>query len=259
VEGGHKAIMYSRISGIDSEVLTEGFHLRVPWLQRPVIYDVRSKYKTFASPTGTKDLQTVNISVRVLYRPDDARLMEIYRTLGTNFDDRLLYSIVPEVLKSVVATFNAAQLTTMRTDVSRMISDELIRRAALFNVKLEDVSITELSFGPEYTAAVEAKQIALQNAKRAELYVEKARQERQQKIVEAQGEAEAAQLIGQAMKNNPGFLNLRKIEAAREIANTVANSQNRVFLDANALMLDVNNAEVSMDATKATAGKSSMW
>ena len=76
-----------------------------------------------------------------------------------------------------------------------MVRKELTDRARDFNIILDDVSITELSFGKEYTAAVEAKQVAQQEAQRAAFVVERAKQERQQKIVQAEGEAEAARMI----------------------------------------------------------------
>lgn len=69
--------------------------------------------------------------------------------------------------------------------------------------------------------------------------VEKAIQEKQSTIVRAEGEAQAAEMIGKAIVNNPGFLQLRKIENAREIASTVANSKNRVFLNAETLLLNL--------------------
>lgn len=76
-----------------------------------------------------------------------------------------------------------------------LIRRELVERARDFNIILDDVSLTELSFGKEYTAAVEAKQVAQQEAQRAAFYVERAVQEKQQKIVQAEGEAEAAKMI----------------------------------------------------------------
>eukprot|EP00730_Choanoeca_flexa_P016809 TRINITY_DN8012_c0_g1_i1.p1 TRINITY_DN8012_c0_g1~~TRINITY_DN8012_c0_g1_i1.p1 ORF type:complete len:169 (+),score=49.25 TRINITY_DN8012_c0_g1_i1:635-1141(+) len=121
--------------------------------------------------------------------------------------------------------------------------DNLTERAMEFWLVLDDVSITDLSFGAEYSRAVEAKQVAQQDAQRAAMLVETARQSRQQKIVEAEGEAQSAALIGEAIRQNPGFLQLRRIDAAREIAATVANSTNRVYLDSDQLLLNVDQFE----------------
>jgi len=104
---------------------------------------------------------------------------------------------------------------------------------------LDDVSITHVAFSPEFTHAVEAKQIAQQTALRAAFLVDQAIQEKQSIIVRAQGEAKSAELIGEAVRNNKGFLQLRRLEAAREIANTLATSGNKMMLDANTLLLNV--------------------
>jgi len=96
-----------------------------------------------------------------------------------------------------------------------------------------------LSFGAEYTAAVEAKQVAQQDAERAKFLVEKAEQERKSIVIKAQGEARSAKLIGDAVQKNPGFIALRRIEAARDIAQTMSHSPNRVYLSSEALLLNM--------------------
>uniref|UniRef100_M8BB12 Prohibitin n=1 Tax=Aegilops tauschii TaxID=37682 RepID=M8BB12_AEGTA len=128
--------------------------------------------------------------------------------------------------------------------VSREIRKILTERAKNFNIALDDVSITSLSFGKEFTHAIEAKQVAAQEAERAKFIVEKAEQDKKSAIIRAQGEAKSAELIGNAIANNPAFVALRQIEAAREIAHTIAASNNKVFLDSGDLLLGLQSLKM---------------
>jgi len=239
VQGGHRAVVFNRLLGMKQHVYGEGLNFNIPWFEYPIIFDIRTRPVNLQTLTGSKDLQMVTIAIRVLHKPDPNNLVWIYRTLGTNYDERILPSIMNECAKAVVARYNANELLTKRDVVSREISIDLQRRAGLFNIVLEDVAITHLSFSPEYARAVEAKQVAQQEAEKAKYIVLGAQQEKKTIITKAKGEAESAELIGHAVKKNPGFMKLRRIDAARDIADIVAKSGNKVYLNADSLLLNL--------------------
>lgn len=231
VKGGSRAVVFDRLTGVQKEVVGEGTHFLIPWLQRAILYDVRTKPRNITTTTGSKDLQMVSLTLRVLHRPEVPNLPRIYQSLGLDYDERVLPSIGNEVLKSIVAQFDAAELITQREIVSGKIREDLRKRANEFNIELEDVSITHMTFGKEFTKAVEQKQIAQQDAERARFTVEKAEQERQASVIRAEGEAEAAETISKALqKSGDGLLMIRRIEASKDIAQTLANSQNVTYL-----------------------------
>lgn len=231
VKAGTRAVIFDRLSGVKETVVNEGTHFLIPWLQKAIIFDVRTKPRIIPTTTGSKDLQMVSLTLRVLHRPDVQALPKIYQSLGQDYDERVLPSIGNEVLKSIVAQFDAAELITQREAVSNRIRTDLLKRAREFNIALEDVSITHMTFGKEFTKAVEQKQIAQQDAERARFIVERAEQERQANVIRAEGEAESADTISKAIaKSGDGLIQIRKIEASREIAQTLASNPNVAYL-----------------------------
>lgn len=242
VDGGHRAVLFDRFRGVLDESVGEGTHFLIPLLQKPFIFEVRTKARSISTVTGTKDLQMVNIALRLLSKPDVNSLPDIYRRLGLDYDERVLPSIGNEVLKSVVAQFNADQLLTERPYVSAMVRESLVKRAMDFHIHLDDVAITHLSYGPEFSRAVEQKQVAQQEAERSKFVVAKAEQERRAAVIRAEGESEAAKLISDATaKAGTGVIELRRIEASREIAATLSKSPNVVYLPSgNNMLLGLN-------------------
>jgi len=193
--------------------------------------DIRSKPRTIHSTTGTKDLQMVNISLRVLSRPEEDQLPKIYQTLNIDFDDRILPSIVNEVLKAVVAQYQAEELLSKRAEVSSQIAKQLFERARKFDLILDDVSITHLTFGREFARAIENKQVAQQEAETQFWLVAKAEQKRKAAVIRAEGEAEAAELISKAMAAvGNALVEVRRIDAAKDVTNALAKGRNVTYL-----------------------------
>ena len=105
-------------------------------------------------------------------------LSTIHREVGPDYRDRVLPSLGNEIMKAVVAQYNAEQLLTEREKVSERIRELLEERAEKYHIKLDDVSITHLAFGSDFNNAIEQKQVALQRAEKAKFVVARAEQEK---------------------------------------------------------------------------------
>jgi len=79
VKGGTRAVIFDRLSGVKEDVVNEGTHFLIPWLQRAIVYDVRTRPRNISTTTGSKDLQMVTLTLRVLHRPEVKMLPKIYQ------------------------------------------------------------------------------------------------------------------------------------------------------------------------------------
>ena len=103
-----RAVIFDRFSGVREKASPEGTHFLIPFLQRAILFDVRTKPRAIQTTTGSKDMQMVTLTLRVLSRPEISRVSQIYRSLGLDYDERVLPSIGNEVLKATVAQFDGA-------------------------------------------------------------------------------------------------------------------------------------------------------
>jgi hypothetical protein len=127
VDAGHRAIIFDRFQGVKNDIIGEGTHFFIPWVQKPIVFDCRSRPRNVPVVTGSKDLQNVNITLRILFRPVPDKLPYLYTTLGQDYDERVLPSITNEILKAVTAQFDAGELITQRELVSAKVRVRLLK------------------------------------------------------------------------------------------------------------------------------------
>ncbi len=232
VESGYRGIVFNPLSGMTGKVYGEGIHYKLPFLERVYIYSIRKDSELIDTEAASKDLQNVNVKLNVFFSPVASRLIDLHTQLGPDYVQKIIPSISKESIKAVLALKTAEEIISEREDVSRRIRESITERARPYNLQIHEVTFDELQFSSAFITAIERKKIAQQE-------FEESKSKSQAAVEKARGEAEAARIINQASSQSPAFIELRKIEAQKEIAATLAASQNVVYLPSDTiLMLD---------------------
>ena len=219
IEAGTRGVLknFGQIVGI----LGEGLHFRAPFVSAVTVVDVKTqRYESNAS-AASRDLQIVSTQIVLNYRPDQNAVDTLIREIGVDYERRIVDPAVQEALKAATANFTAEELITKRPEVSSAIQDVLESRLSERGVIVESVAITEFNFSEEFTRAIEAKQVAEQDALRAQNELRRAQIDAQQQVARAEAEAksrlEVARAEAEALRLqreviSPALLQLRFIE-----------------------------------------------
>ncbi|WP_414550255.1 prohibitin family protein [Anabaena sp. CCY 0017] len=211
VNAGERGVVM-QFGKVQDKVLGEGLHPIMPIVTSVKRLNVRVQQNTFKSDAASKDLQTITTELAVNWHLDPLQVNKIFQQVG---DERLIIDgiitpAVSEVLKAATAKKTAEEVITKRTELKEEIDNHLEKRLASYGIIIDDVSLVNFSFSPEFSRAIESKQIAEQEAKQAEFIAQKATQEAQADINRAKGQAEAQRL--QRLTLTPDLLQKQAIE-----------------------------------------------
>ncbi len=198
VPAGERGVLL-RWGGVQGTILGEGIHLVNPISDSVVNMNIKVQKDEINTEAASKDLQIVSATIATNYHLNPEKVNEIYKNVGINYLETVLMPSVEESVKSATAKYTATELLTKRQEVKSDISTQLKERLSKYDIIIDDVSITNFEFSSEFNAAIEKKQIAQQEAERAEYLRQKAEIEKETAILQAQGEAEAQKLQAQSL------------------------------------------------------------
>lgn len=201
--------------GSASDVAYEpGLHLKAPIIQQVVIMDVTTqKYESDAS-AASQDLQTVSGKLATNYHLAPESVPSIYKTLGMDYAVKVIQPLEQEIVKSVTAKYTAEQLITKREEVRQDIKAALTERLAPRGIIVEEVSIVNFDFSSSFNQAIEQKVTAEQNALKEQNQLKVVEYQAQQRIAQANGEAEAIKIQAQSVAAQGGadYVKLQAIQ-----------------------------------------------
>lgn len=200
VNAGERGVIM-HLGEVQNEILDEGFHPVLPVYTRVHKMSVRVKKVDVSVKVGTKDLQTLDLIVAVNWRIEPKQVNRVYQQIG---DDRqvketILIPAISEVLKAATPLRTAEEILKQRTELKNEIERSLKPRLAKYGVQVEDVSLIQIGFSPEFTKSIEQKQIAEQDAKKAEYDALRASKEAEAEVNRAKGTAESQKLLRQSL------------------------------------------------------------
>ncbi|MEA5568691.1 prohibitin family protein [Anabaena sp. UHCC 0399] len=211
VNAGERGVLM-QFGKVQDQVLDEGLHTIMPLVTSVKRISVRVQQNTFQADAASKDLQQLKTELAINWHVDPSKVNRVFQQVGDQ--QQIVTSIitpaVSEVLKAATAKKTAEEIITRRTELKEEIDNNLKNRLQAYGLIVDDVSLVNFSFSPEFSRAIESKQIAEQEAKQAEFIAKKATQEAQADVNRAKGQAEAQRL--QRLTLTPELLQKQAIE-----------------------------------------------
>lgn len=196
INAGERGVVM-KFGKVQDLILDEGIHPIVPIFTSVKSLSVRVQKNDITAEASSKDLQGVKMEVAINWHIDPQRVNSVFQQIGDENEivQRIINPAVSEVVKAASAKKNAEEIITKRTELKEEIDNQLEKRLIDYGIIVDDVSLVNVSFSPDFAKAIEAKQIAEQEAKRAGFDALKAEQEAQSEINRAKGKAEAQRLL----------------------------------------------------------------
>lgn len=202
--------LYKTFGKLSDSVLGPGVHMKVPFVQTIIQVNTQVTKAEADTTASSKDLQPVSTHVAVNYSVDKASAYNLMNNIGGSYDTVIIAPAIQEIVKEVTAKYAAEDLIAKRDAVAVEIQELLTKRLGRYNLFVNDINIVNFKFSDAFNQSIEAKQVAQQQALKAENDLKRIQIEAQQKVAQAQAEAEALKLKKQEV--TPELVQLKQIE-----------------------------------------------
>jgi prohibitin 1 len=183
INAGERGVLM-QFGRVQETVFSEGIHVIIPIVNTVKKISVRVQKQEISAEASSKDLQDIYIDVALNWHIIPEKTNVIFQNIGDEKDvfEKIINPALKEVLKAIIARFTAEEIVTKRGEVKSDIDNTLITRLHSYYIAVDDISLVNFNFSDRFSEAVEAKQIAEQDAKRAGFIALKAAKEAEAKV-----------------------------------------------------------------------------
>ena len=222
VETGYTGIV-TTFGKVEDVTLEAGLHLKSPF-QRIIAMDNREQKTSFTTEAFSSDIQQVDITGSINYAINKSTAMNLFKEVGTDYFNKLVYPRMLEITKGVFSKYSAENLVANREKLSQDIRDGLYAELQNYGINVISLSIENLDFTDAFTDAVEAKQVAAQRKLQAEIEQAQMTMETQQQAERQRINAEAAANVAKINADADAYATKVRSEAEAEANKKIAES-----------------------------------
>ena len=222
VETGYTGIV-TTFGKVEDVTLEAGLHFKSPF-QRIIAMDNREQKTSFTTEAFSSDIQQVNIIGSINYAINKSTAMNLFKEVGTDYFNKLVYPRMLEITKGVFSKYSAENLVANREKLSQDIRDGLDKELTDYGINVISLSIENLDFTDAFTDAVEAKQVAAQRKLQAEIEQAQMTMETQQQAERRRIDAEAAANVAKINADADAYATKVRSEAEAEANKKIAES-----------------------------------
>ena len=222
VETGYTGIV-TTFGKVEDITMEAGLHFKSPF-QQIVVMDNREQKSTFTTEAFSSDIQQVNITGSINYAINKSTAMNLFKEVGTDYFNKLVYPRMLEITKGVFSKYTAENLVANRQTLSESIRDGLYSELESYGINVISLSIENIDFTDAFTDAVEAKQVAAQKKLQAEIEQSQMTMETQQQAERQRINAEAAANVAKINADADAYAVKVRSEAESEANKLIAES-----------------------------------
>ncbi|MBR0408395.1 MAG: prohibitin family protein [Clostridia bacterium] len=222
IDTGYTAIV-TTFGKVEDYTMEAGFHMKSPF-QEIILMDNREQKTPFSTQAFSSDIQQVDIVGSINYAINKSTAMTLFREVGTDYFNKLVYPRMLENTKAVFSKYTAENLVSAREQLSIQIRDNLSKEMERYGISIISVSIENIDFTDAFTDAVEAKQVAAQRKLQAEIEQEQKTMETQQQAERQKIEADAKAAVVKINADAEAYSTRIKAEAEAEANEKIAQS-----------------------------------
>ena len=231
VQTGYTGIV-TTFGKVENMTLEAGLHLKSPF-QQIISMDNREQKTTFITEAFSSDIQQVNITGSINYAINKSTAMNLFKEVGTDYFNKLVYPRMLEITKGVFSKYTAENLVANRQKLSESIRDGLSEELQSYGINVISLSIENIDFTDAFTDAVEAKQVAAQRKLQAEIEQAQMTMETQQQAERQRINAEAAANVAKINADADAYALKVRSEAEAEANKMIAESLTENLIRAN--------------------------